>query len=479
MSFSSKVMNKVASVFLFGAFLVQGQQQPQAAPPPAAAAAQRAQSQMTPEQQEFIKQMNFLASIVEFVSQSSAQEVPLKTIFEGAVAGLLGAVDAHSSYIPADAYKKMKESHDGKFAGVGLTISGEGRYTKVISPIDNTPGARAGIQPGDYIVRIDDKSIVGLSAQEVSNKLRGQPGTPVKITLARPGTSEAMELVLVRELIEQRSAVGRKIGNDVGYIRLSDFSNKDAARQIKEEVQKLQSGAADSIKGYILDLRNNPGGLIDQGVAVSDLFMDNTEQIVSTKGRINSANRQYFAAPGDILNGKPLIVLTNNGSASASEIVAAALQDKRPHTKVLGTATFGKGSMQQVIPLGGPFPGREDAISVTVALFHRPSGPTIQGKGVQPNIEFAQVAGTDKGPDIKLSEADLQNVIANPDDPSANDVKSEGVCTPANDNPIVSESDKGLLAPSGKMDAQLGCAVETLRGGERKYTKMNPPKPQV
>ena len=406
------------------------------------------------------EQVNFFASIVNFARTISFND---KTTSEemilGAVDGALKTLDPHSAYIPAAQMKEMKEAQSGGFVGIGIEIIADQNYIKVVSPIDDTPAFRAGIQAGDYITSVDPdaggdqpaQSTLNFTTAQASKLMRGVAGTPVTLTVVRDG-KELPPLTLVRAAIQTSPVKAKAIGSDIGYIRLTSFSDQTGAADMEEAIKKL--GEKDS---YILDLRNTPGGLVDQAIKVADMFVDSTEVITSTRGRIPQP-APARATPGDIINGKKLIVLTNGGSASASELVSGALQDLG-RAKILGTQTFGKGSVHTVFDLGRYFPGREDGFQVTTALYFTPAGRSIHGKGVTPNIRF-----DDPDAPKRITEADLPGAIANPDN-SAPPIFSEFACAADPGKKVPKNLDPALIDQrTGKPDYQLICAVESLRG---------------
>ncbi|MGB6507314.1 MAG: S41 family peptidase, partial [Xanthobacteraceae bacterium] len=289
-----------------------------------------------------------------------------------------------SSYMDAKAFSDMRAETSGQFGGLGMQVTMENGRVKVVSPIDDTPAARAGILAGDFITRIDDQVIAGLPLSDIVTKLRGTPGSSVKLEIQRADAPAPIDKTLTREIIKVRSVRSRVEGDDVGYVRITEFNNlaggelKDAIKQISSQVP------ADRLKGYVLDLRNNPGGLLDQAVAVSDAFLRSGE-IVSIRGRNPQENQRFDAKPDDLTNGKPLIVLINGGSASASEIVAGALQDQKRAT-IIGTRSFGKGSVQTIIPLGPD----DGALRLTTARYFTPSGRSIQAEGITPDVQVEQ-----------------------------------------------------------------------------------------
>ena len=325
------------------------------------------------------KKLNTFGDVFETIRSNYVTEVEEEDVIEAAINGMLQSLDPHSGYMNLENYKEMQEQTDGKFGGLGIEVTSESGYVKIISPIDGTPGAKAGVQPGDYITHIDDESIFGLSLTESVDMLRGLVGTAIKLKIAREGIDEPIEISITRAIITVEAVKFRSEGN-VGYIKLISFSEQ-ADRGIKKAIKNLKSEIGnDNLQGYILDLRNNPGGLLGQSIAVTDSFL-NSGEIVSTKGRDKSDIGSFKASNGDLTNNKPIIVLINRGSASASEIVAGALQDHK-RAIVIGEQSYGKGSVQTVFPLND-----KSAIRLTTALYYTPSGDSIHKVGITPDIE--------------------------------------------------------------------------------------------
>jgi carboxyl-terminal processing protease len=327
-----------------------------------------------------------------------------KQLVENAINGMLTALDPHSSYLNAEGAADMRVQTRGEFGGLGIEVTMENGLVKVITPIDDTPAALAGILAGDFITAIDGQDVTQMDLNEAVDKMRGPVNTPIELTIAREGAAEPLKIKLIRDTIKVQ-AVRSSVEEDVGYLRVTSFTEKtfdDLAAAIKKVQDQVPD---DKLKGYVLDLRLNPGGLLDQAVSVSDAFLDRGE-IVSTRGRDPKDITRFEARPGDNTNGKPVIVLINGGSASASEIVAGALQDHRRAT-VLGTRSFGKGSVQTIIPL--PDSG---ALRLTTALYYTPSNTSIQGKGITPDILVEQPLPEElKGQDVSRGESDLSGHI--------------------------------------------------------------------
>ena len=326
------------------------------------------------------KQLNLFGEVYERVRSEYVEKVSDKDLIEAAINGMLQSLDPHSSYLNADSFTEMKIQTKGEFGGLGIEVTMENGLVKVVSPIDDTPAAKAGLQSGDYISHIDDEAVMGLTLSEAVDKMRGPINTELKITVIREG-QEAFDLNLKRAIIKVTSIKAKK-EEDVAYIRITSFTQKTFKNLVKE-YNKLSLEMKDSLKGLVLDLRNNPGGLLDQAVSVSNAFLERGE-IVSTRGRDNKGEQRYNASKGDITNGLPIVVLINGGSASASEIVAGALQDHKRGI-LMGTQTFGKGSVQTIIPVTS-----KGAVRLTTARYFTPSGNSIQAKGISPDIYVPQ-----------------------------------------------------------------------------------------
>lgn len=334
----------------------------------------------TPRNETF-RMLQLFGDTLAVIEQAYVVPVDNRKLIEAALAGMMTALDPHSNYLPPAGFDDLQERTSGEYSGVGLTITTEGGLVKVISPMDDGPAARAGVQAGDVISVIDGQNAAGLTVSEVSEKLRGAIGTSVNVTFLRDG-SDPLEVTLVREVITVDSVTGRMEG-DFGYLRIATF-NENTGRELTEVIERLKSQNP-GIQGYVLDLRNNGGGLLSAAIDVSDTFLERGE-IVSQRGRRPDQIERYAARPGDLTGGLPVVVLINYGSASASEIVAGALQDQERATLV-GLTSFGKGSVQTVIPLRG---GQDGALSITTARYYTPSGRSIQKIGIEPDLEVAR-----------------------------------------------------------------------------------------
>jgi carboxyl-terminal processing protease len=400
---------------------------------------------------ETYRQLAIFGDIFERVRGQYVTPPDEKALVESAINGMLASLDPHSSYLDPEAAKDMRVQTKGEFGGLGIEVTMENELVKVITPIDDTPAARAGVRAGDFISEIDGEEVRGLTLNDAVEKMRGLVNTPIELTILRQGADKPIKLTIVRGIIKVK-AVKYRVENDVGYMKITSFTEKtfddlDAAiMDIKSKVPN------DKLKGFVLDLRLNPGGLLDQAVSVSDSFLDRGE-IVSTRGRDPKDIQRFDSHPGDLIDGKPMIVLVNGGSASASEIVAGALQDHRRAT-ILGTQSFGKGSVQTIIPLA-----ENGALRLTTALYYTPAGKSIQGKGITPDIKVEQPLPEDlKGRDVTRGESDLKGHIKGADE------SSQGSGSAA------------YVPPEPKDDIQLNYALDLLRG--MKTDPAFPPNPQ-
>ncbi|MBC8294916.1 MAG: S41 family peptidase [Pelagibacterales bacterium] len=324
--------------------------------------------------------IDLFGEVLEKIQNNYVDEVDQSEIMDSAINGVLQSLDPYSAYMSPKIFEEMQTETSGEFGGLGIEVSMEAGVVKVITPIDDTPAAKAGIKAGDYIVRINGEQVQGKTLMQAVNLMRGKIGTSIEITVRRKGLRKAKIFKIKREIIEIQSVSSKTIENEIGYLRLRAF-NENSSNQLKKEIQKISKNK--DILGYIFDLRNNPGGLLTQAIQISDFFLNDGE-IVSTKGRKSREDRKFFAKKGDKIKGKPLIVLINNGSASASEIVAGALQDHK-RAILLGETTYGKGSVQSIIPLKN-----NGAIRLTISKYSLPSGKSISAIGVLPDIKIEE-----------------------------------------------------------------------------------------
>ena len=355
-----------------------------------------------------LNELRNFSDIFARIKSDYVEEVDDKTLLENAIRGMLTGLDPHSSYLDAEQYQELKIGTTGKFGGLGIQVGMEDGFVKVISPIDDTPAFRAGLEAGDLIIRLDDKSVKGMTLNDAVKIMRGDPGTDIKLTVIREGADKPLPFTVTRDIISVKSVKSRILEPGYGYIRISNFQSK-TARDLVSEISKLKKENEDELKGLVLDLRNNPGGVLSAAADVSDAFI-NEGKLVFTKGRIENSEFEFNAKPGDIMNGAPIVVLINGGSASASEIVAGALQDHK-RAVVMGSKSFGKGSVQTIQELrsGG-------AVKITTARYFTPSGRSIQGEGITPDIaiERYDIKAKNEDSTLRIKESDLSHSITNP-----------------------------------------------------------------
>jgi carboxyl-terminal processing protease len=324
------------------------------------------------------QKIDLFGEVLEKINKEYVDEINQSDSMDSAINGLLQSLDPYSAYMSPEIFDEMQTETSGEFGGLGIEVGMESGVVKVISPIDDTPASKAGIKAGDFIIKIDDTQVQGKSLSEAVDLMRGPVGSSINLTIRRVGQKKALKFNIVREIIEIKSVRAELLKKDIGYIRLTSF-NENSSEQISNQIKKFEDNQ--NVTSYILDLRNNPGGLLSQAIRVSDFFLNNGE-IVSTKGRKSSENRRWFAKKGDLIDGKTLLVLINYGSASASEIVAGALKDHK-RAIIIGENSYGKGSVQSIIPLKN-----KGAIRLTVAKYYLPSGKSISEVGVSPDIEI-------------------------------------------------------------------------------------------
>ena len=352
--------------------------------------------------------LDLFGNVFERVRTAYVDQVDEAELIEAAIAGMLASLDPHSSYLPPEGFEDMRVQTKGEFGGLGIEVTMEEGLVRVVAPIDETPAAKAGVQAGDFITHIDGESVLGLTLSDAVDRMRGRVGTDITITVIRDGLEEPLQITLTREIIKIRAARGRVEG-DVGVIRITTF-NEQTYDNVAEAIESIKTelGGAQNVKGYVIDLRNNPGGLLNQAIAVSDAFL-NQGEIVSTRGRDGRDSERHNAQSGDLTDGKPIVVLINEGSASASEIVAGALQDHR-RAILVGAKSFGKGSVQTIMPLSG-----QGALRLTTARYYTPSGRTIQALGIEPDILVQRrTLGEDETSQRPTrSEADLRGSLEN------------------------------------------------------------------
>jgi carboxyl-terminal processing protease len=386
------------------------------------------------------RQLNLFGDIFERVRSHYVEKPDDSKLVESAINGMLSGLDPHSSYMDPKSFRDMQVQTRGEFGGLGIEVTMEDGLIKVVAPIDDTPAAKAGIRAGDIITHLDDEAVQGLTLNQAVEKMRGLVNTKINLKIMRKGTEAPIDVAITRDVIRVRSVRSRVEGEDVGYIRISQF-NEQTTDGLKKALNDLSTQVgSDKLKGYVVDLRNNPGGLLDQAISVSDAFLERGE-IVSTRGRDPEETQRFNAKAGDLTKSKPVIVLINGGSASASEIVAGALQDHKRAT-LIGTRSFGKGSVQTIIPLGSG----NGALRLTTARYFTPSGKSIQAKGIVPDIEV------------------LQDV---PDEVKARPTETKGESSLRGHLKAEGEEGGGsqsYVPPEPKDDKALGAALDLLRG---------------
>src|SRR3954447_2466836 len=406
---------------------------------------------------ETYRQVRLFGDVLEKVRSDYVEPPNEAKLIEGAINGMLTSLDPHSSYMSPNEFREMQVETQGAFGGIGIEITMEEGLVKVVAPIDDTPAARAGILANDIITQIDGEPVQGLTTDQAMDKMRGPVSSSVKLTIQRKDKKEPLEVKLTRETIRIRPVRARTEGDDIGYLRITQFNEQTyAALRTAIETIKKEVGP-DKLKGYVIDLRNNPGGLLDQAIMVSDAFLTKGA-IVSTRGR-NAEETQRYAAKGkvkDLVGGKPLVVLINGGSASASEIVAGALQDHKRAT-VMGTRSFGKGSVQTIIPLGA-----NGALRLTTARYYTPAGRSIQAKGIEPDQEVLQEIPDElKGKDETKGEAGLRGHLKNSDRDEKGGSSAYVPPDPAKDKQLIAAFD--YLRSAGQGSAAVGDAARIAR----------------
>jgi carboxyl-terminal processing protease len=387
------------------------------------------------------RQLSLFGDVFERVRSDYVEKPDDGKLVESAINGMLAGLDPHSSYMDAKSFRDMQVQTRGEFGGLGIEVTMEDGLIKVVSPIDDTPASKAGVMPNDIITKLDDEQVQGLTLNQAVEKMRGPVNTKIKLTIMRKGQDNPIEVAIMRDVIRVRSVRWHLEGDDVGYVRITQF-NEQTTEGLRRALTELGTQSGDKLKGFVLDLRNNPGGLLDQAISVSDAFLERGE-IVSTRGRNAEETQRYNARAGDLTKGKPLIVLINGGAASASEIVAGALQDHKRAT-IMGTRSFGKGSVQTIIPLGSG----NGALRLTTARYFTPSGRSIQAKGIVPEIEVLQEV-----PDELKSRTDTRGEAS-----LRGHLKAEG------DEQTGSQA---YVPPDPKNDKALNTALDLMRGVQK------------
>lgn len=341
------------------------------------------------------------------IKRDYVEPVSDKKLLEDAIRGMLTGLDPHSAYLIAEEYQELKEGTTGQFGGLGIEVTMENGFVKVVSPIDDTPAQRAGIKSGDLIVRLDDQPVKGMSLNDAVKIMRGEPGSKILLTVVREGEEAPLKLTIIRDIIKVKSVKSRILEKDYGYVRISSFQSR-TGESLKEAIAELKKENSSNLKGLVLDLRNNPGGVLNAAVEVSDAFIK-SGLIVYTEGRIENSEMRFNASPDDVIDGAPIVVLINAGSASASEIVAGALQDQK-RAVIIGEKSFGKGSVQTILPTSNGA-----AVKLTTARYYTPSGRSIQAEGIEPDITLARVKleSLDKSEFTPVKESDLSHHLSN------------------------------------------------------------------
>lgn len=397
-----------------------------------------------------LNELRTFADVFDRIKQAYVEEVDDKTLLNNAIKGMLTELDPHSAYLEPEAFEDLQINTMGEFGGLGIEVGMEDGFVKVISPIDDTPAAKAGVKAGDLIIKLDDTQVKGLSLTDAVNLMRGKPGSNIKLTIIREGVDKPLEINVVRAVIQVQSVKKRMLEPRYAYVRLSQFQVHSGA-DVEKALKDLQKSGKEPLAGMILDLRNNPGGVLQAAVEVCDLFLD-SGLVVYTKGRLPDAEMQFSATPGDMLKGVPMVVLVNGGSASASEIVAGALQDQS-RAIIVGTTTFGKGSVQTILPLHD-----NRALKLTTARYYTPKGRSIQAQGIQPDIsvENAQLTRV-KNDAFGVRESDLSGHLQNPETANGKNTKNKGVA-PADKNAAATAD-----LPLEQTDYQLYEALNLLK----------------
>ena len=396
-----------------------------------------------------VEQIRTFAEVFAKVKKDYVEDVGDTDLLENAIKGMLEGLDPHSSYLDEDAYLELQEGTSGKFGGLGIEVGMEDGFIKVISPIDDTPAEKAGIQSGDLIIRLDETPVKGLSLNEAVSRMRGEPGTDITLTIVRESEEKPLKLTITRDIIKVKSVRSQTLEPGFGYLRISHFQTR-TAEDARTSLQKLKEDNNGKLDGLILDLRNNPGGILSAAVGVSDLFLDKG-LIVYTEGRIEDSKLKFNAKPADLLDDAPIVVLVNAGSASASEIVAGALQDQKRGV-IMGQKTFGKGSVQTILPISN-----DSALKLTTARYYTPSGRSIQVSGIEPDVVIARVRieSLEEEGNI-ITEENLNRRLDNNTDNDNTEEKQD-------ENEEAVETDRETKAPAAE-DYALQQALNVLKG---------------
>lgn len=399
-----------------------------------------------------LEDLRSFVEILNRVKQGYVEEVSDEDLLNNAIRGMLDGLDPHSAYLSPEEFKEINISTSGEFGGLGIEVTMENGFVRVVSPIDDTPAKKAGIEAGDLIIRIDDTAVKGMKLNDAVKLMRGEPGTDITLTVLRESNAEPFQVTITRDVIEVKSVRSRMLTPGYGYVRISQFSNQ-TGESLNDAMDELMDKADGDLRGLVLDLRNNPGGLLNAAVDVSDAFLTEGE-IVSIDGRVKNADQSFSAGNGDKLRGRPLVVLVNQGSASASEIVAGALQDSG-RAIIMGRRTFGKGSVQTIVPLQN-----DAALKLTTARYYTPDGRSIQAEGIVPDVEIqsVKVSASAESNLGRFSEADLAGALANGKAPAGGAENANKAAADAADD---DEDSSGVLAEE---DYALYEALNLLKG---------------
>ncbi len=364
-----------------------------------------------------LDELRTFTEIYSRIKSDYVESVDDKKLLADAIQGMLSGLDPHSSYLDAESFKDMRVETEGQFGGLGIEVTMENGFVKVVSPIEDTPAAKVGLKPGDLVIKLDDKAVKGMTLTEAVRLMRGKPGSDIVLTVVREGESKPLKFTLTRAVIKIQSVKNKLLESGFGYVRITQFQAA-TEKNLADAIRKLEKESGSSLKGLVLDLRNNPGGVLNAAVGVSDAFLEKG-LIVYTEGRVNDSRLKFNAQPGDLLHGAPMVVLINGGSASASEIVAGALQDHK-RAVIMGTKSFGKGSVQTILPVSNG-----SALKITTARYYTPNGRSIQASGIEPDIlaEEAKVTKSEAGE--RLREADLMRHLESPETPKKEEKKKD------------------------------------------------------